>query len=281
MAWWYMQEGLQTGAYDAQFVHNGLLQIVVDVGVIPALLIVVIFVMGFFDKKVTARDRVLMLIILGHSLIDFNMEFLVITLVLFMTLEFDKKRELTKISNIKIAIYVCGLVYAFFALVTIFNNFGQYELANSMFPYSIALNKELEVANNSRKIEKAEMLYKKNKYFLNASVLLSQKEQYLGNYEKANEYEEWIVKNKKYTMLNYIQYTQFLEKVIQYYYTNNDIEKVQIYVDKLCEIPDRIEAVKLTSDEFAYKIQHKPRLDMPDEMKLYIMQMKEFIEKIN
>ena len=216
MAWWYMQEGLQTGAYDAQFVHNGLLQIVVDVGVVPALLIVITFIMGFFDKKVTARDRVLMLIILGHSLIDFNMEFLVITLVLFMTLEFGKKQELTKTSNIKTTFFLCGLIYAFFALVTIFNNFGQYELANSMFPYSIALNKELEVANNSQKIEIAEMLYKKNKYFLNASVILSQKEQYLGNYEKANEYEEWIVRNKKYTMLNYIQYVQFLEKAINF-----------------------------------------------------------------
>ena len=47
-----MQEGMQTGAYDAQFVHNGLLQIVVDAGVVPALLIVITFIIGFFDKKV-------------------------------------------------------------------------------------------------------------------------------------------------------------------------------------------------------------------------------------
>ena len=277
MAWWYMQEGMQTGAYDAQFVHNGLLQIVVDAGVIPALLIVATFIMGFFDKKVVARDRVLMLIILGHSLIDFNMEFLAITLVLFMTLEFDKKQELTKSSNIKIAIYGCGLIYTFFALVTILNNFGQYKLANCMFPYSISLNKELEMADNDKKIEIAEKLYEKNKYFLNASVLLSQKEQYLGNYEKAHEHELWIVKNKKYTMLNYIQYVQFLEKAIQYYYGNNDIKNMEIYVDGLCKVPEIIEKVKVTSDELAYKIAHKPRLEMPEEMKVYIEQMKNFI----
>ena len=201
MAWWYMQEGLQTGAYDAQFVHNGLLQIVVDAGVIPALLIVATFIIGFFDKKITARDRVLMLIILGHSLIDFNMEFLAITLVLFMTLEFNKKIEVTKTNNIKIAIYSCGLIYAFFALITLLNNFGQYEITNSVFPYSIALNKELEMAKTAEKrIEISEKLYEKNKHFLNASMFLSQKEQYLGNYEKADEYELWIVKNKKYTI---------------------------------------------------------------------------------
>lgn len=276
MAWWYMQEGMQTGAYDAQFVHNGLLQIVVDAGVIPALLIVVTFIMGFFDKKVTARDRVLMLIILGHSLIDFNMEFLAITLVLFMTLEFDKKKELTKTNNIKIAIYGCGLIYAFFAILTILNNVGQYEVANSMFPYSIALDKELGIADNVKRIEIAENLYNKNKYFLNASALLSQKEQYFGNYEKAHEYELWIVKNKKYTMLNYIQYVQFLEKAIQYYYSNGDVETMKKYVERLCNVEEMIENVKQTSDTLAYKIQHKPRLDMPEEMKLYIEEMKRF-----
>ena len=277
MAWWYMQEGLQTGAYDAQFVHNGLLQIVVDAGVIPALLVVATFIIGFFDKKVTARDRVLMLIILGHSLIDFNMEFLVITLVLFMTLEFDKKQELTKVSNIKITVYCCGLIYIFFVLVTTLNSFGQYEVANSMFPYSISLNKELEVANSTKRMEIAEKLYNKNKYFLNASTLLSQKEQYLGNYEKAYEYEMWIVKNKKYTMLNYIQYVQFLEKAIQHYYQDNNIETMKLYVNRLVQVEEMIENVKETSDVLAYKIAHKPRLDMPEEMKVYIEQMKEFV----
>lgn len=281
MAWWYMQEGLQTGAYDAQFVHNGLLQIVVDVGIIPALLIVVTFIMGFFDKKVKARDRVLMLIILGHSLIDFNMEFLAITLVLFMTLNFEKKQEVTKLSNIKIAIYICGLIYVFFAFVTTLNNFEEYRLANRLFPYSISLNKELEVADNTEeRIEIAEKLYKKNRYFLNASIFLSQKEQYLENYEKAHEYELWIVKNKKYTMLNYIKYVQFLEQAINYYYSNNDLSTMKKYVDKLCEVPDIIENVKATSDEFAYKIQHKPRLEMPEEMKIYIREMEKYIKNI-
>ena len=124
-------------------------------------------------------------------------------------------------------------------------------------------------------------MYRKNKYFLNASVLLSQREQYLEQYNKACEFEEWIVKNKKYTMLNYIKYAQFLEETINYYYHIGDIKTMKVYVDKICEISQIIENVKKLSDELAYKIHHKPRLDMPEEMELYIEQMKEFIEKIN
>lgn len=281
MAWWYMQEGLQTGAYDAQFVHNGLLQVALDVGIIPALLVIGIFIMGFFHNKVTARDRVLMMIILGHSLIDFNMEFMAITLVLFMTLEFDGKVKIKDNFKLRSGIVFAGIIYVFFGIVTTFNAFGNYKLGNSMFSYSIALNKELEISIDlNRRMEIAETLYEKNKYFLNASFLLSQKEQYLENYEKAHEHELWIVKNKKYTMLNYIEYVRFLEKTIKFYYANGDLLNVKVYVDRLVKVPSMIEDVINSSDSLAFKIAHKPRLDMPKEMIEFIEEMKKFGERI-
>lgn len=281
MAWWYMQEGFQTGAYDAQFVHNGLLQVALDAGVIPALLIVVIFVMGFFDKKVQARDRVLMMIILGHSLIDFNMEFMAITLVLFMTLEFDKMIKIKDSYKLRSGIVIVGVIYVFFGTVTTFNAFKSYEVGNSLFPYSIALNGELETNTDSnRSLDIAESLYEKNKYFLNASFLLSQKEQYLGNYDKAHDYELWIVRNKKYTMLNYIEYVKFLEKTIKFYYANGDLENMKLYIDRLVKVPDMVQGVLESSDSLAFKIAHKPRLDIPEEMTRFIDEMRKFGEEV-
>lgn len=279
MAWWYMQEGFQTGAYDAQFIHNGLLQVAVDAGIVPALLIVTTFVLGFFDKKTVARDRVLMLIILGHSLIEFNMEFMAVMLILFMTLEFDKKVKTKKCGYVKGVLgLMCG-IYVFFALVTVFNAVGDYASANALFPYSLALNGEMENATEDKIINIAEKLYEKNKYFVNASVILSQKEQLLNNYEGAYKYELWVVENKKYTMLNYIKYVQFLESAIKYYYAEKDFESMKKYIERLSDVPNIIESVKAESDELAYKIAHKPRLDMPEEMTKYIEEMKVFGER--
>jgi len=280
MAWWYMQEGFQTGAYDAQFVHNGLLQVALDVGIIPALLIISTFIIGFFDKKGEARDKVLMLIILGHSLIDFNMEFLAITLVLFMTLRFDKQIQIKESLKLRSSIIIVGIIYLFFASITTLNACGNYNLANSIFPYSIALNNELSTAKDfTQQVKISEKLYAKNKYFLNASIVLSKKEQALGNYKKAHNYEEWVMKNKKYTMLNYIEYVQFLESAINYCYVNNDLEGMNTYINKLLNVPNIIQDVKDTSDSLAFKIAHKPRLDMPKEMIEYIEEMKQYSQK--
>lgn len=279
MAWWYMQEGFQTGAYDAQFVHNGLLQVALDAGIIAALLIVIIFLCGFFDKKIQARDRVIMMIVLGHSLIDFNIEFMTITLILFMTLEFNNKFIIENKLIVKSMICVIGSIYLFFGIVTTFNAYGNYEVGNSLFPYSIALNEELEAdITSSKKLEIAELLYKKNKYFLNSSYLLSKKEQYLGNYDKAYQYELWIVKNKKYTMLNYIEYVKFLENAIKFYYQNGDTKSMKLYINRLNEVPDMIQEVLDNSDSLAFRIAHKPRLDIPDEMTKFIEEMRIFGE---
>ena len=282
MAWWYMQEGFQTGAYDAQYVHNGLLQVALDVGIIPALLIVVIFIKAFFEKNRNVRDKILMVVILGHALIDFDMEFLAILLPLFMTLRFDKKFSIKEVVLAKVGAGILIAVYSFFGLVTFLGNAGLYDKANSIFAYSFNLDKQLQNEVNSENVVLvAQNLYDKNKYFINAAKVLSQKEQAENNYEKAHEYELWIVKNKKYTMRNYIEYVSFLEKAIKYYYSIDDIEQVKKYIGRLNEVEKMVNTVKETSDELAYKIQHKPRLDIPEEVTKYIEAMNEFGEKLN
>jgi len=281
MAWWYMQEGLQTGVYDAQYIHNGLLQVAVDAGVIPALLIVIVFIKAFFEKNRNSRDKILMIIILGHALIDFDMEFLAITLPLFMTLEFDKLIEIKNIVMAKLGICLGIIVYGFFSIVTVFGKIGAYDKANSIFPYSFNLDKELLNETDSTKmLEIAEKLYEKNKYFVNSAKILSEKEQAENNYEKANEYEWWIVENKKYTMRNYIEYVKFIEDSIEYYSSRGDIDSIKVCVSKIEAVISRINDVLATSDELAYKIAHKPRLTIPDELITYLNNLNLYIQRV-
>jgi len=134
--------------------------------------------------------------------------------------------------------------------------------------------------DNEKIVKISEKLYKKNKYFLNAAKILSQKEQLENNYEKADEYELWIMKNRKYTMRNYIEYVNFLEKAINYYYSIDDTEKLKMFIEKLNYVTKRIKEVENSSDELAYKIAHKPRLTIPDAVLEYIDEMNRFGENL-
>ena len=54
---------------------------------------------------------------------------------------------------------------------------------------------------------------------------------------------------------------------------------MKLYIDRLVKVPDRIEEVRESSDSLAFKIVHKPRLDMPKEMIEFIEEMKKFGER--
>ena len=76
--WWTIQPVIQTGVYDCQYVHSAPLQIMLDVGILPCILLVILIIKTLFDKKVSSMEKVILLFMLAHAMIDFDFEFLVI-----------------------------------------------------------------------------------------------------------------------------------------------------------------------------------------------------------
>lgn len=84
LGYYYSQGSFQTGVYSAMFVHNELLQLLLDVGWIPSLAAVVILVRQLLRKGFGWRRRLVMLAILSHSMFDFSLQFTVIWLILLL-----------------------------------------------------------------------------------------------------------------------------------------------------------------------------------------------------
>ena len=51
---------------------------------------------------------------------------------------------------------------------------------------------------------------------------------------------------------------------------------MNIYIQEVLNVETMINDVLENSDELAFKIEHKPRLDMPEEMKEYIEQIRNY-----
>ena len=71
-----------------------------------------------------------------------------------------------------------------------------------------------------------------------------------------------------------------MEQAIKYYYSINEFDEVKKYVERLNDVKKMVEEVKENSDELAYKIAHKPRLDIPEAVISYINSMNEFVNTI-
>ncbi len=72
--YYYSQGSFQTGVYSVVHIHNDLLQILLDIGWIPALLGIVMTVRAFIKAEFQSRMIILMMVL--HMLFDFDMQFI-------------------------------------------------------------------------------------------------------------------------------------------------------------------------------------------------------------
>lgn len=112
----YLQTSCQTGVYSVVSVHNELLQLLLDVGILPAILFYGMLVKSCISKNVSGRNRLLLLIVILHSLFDYDFQFLVIGMVVILLLEDENVKEIpiswfTRICSLFAAIGVMAVSY--------------------------------------------------------------------------------------------------------------------------------------------------------------------------
>lgn len=95
MGYYAMEPSFQTGRYAVAYVHNGLLQLMLDVGWIPALLMAAAFVKAIFSKTTSAAARGVLLVVLAHCMLDFDLQYLAMWLILVACLPVSEGKTIT------------------------------------------------------------------------------------------------------------------------------------------------------------------------------------------
>ena len=82
-----LQGSFQTGVYSVQHVHNELLQLLLDVGWIPAALFLWALWRGFRSREGGLCRKLLLAVLVLHCLLDFDTQFVSVALLLFLVLD--------------------------------------------------------------------------------------------------------------------------------------------------------------------------------------------------
>lgn len=83
LGWRSLQGSVQTGRYFTSYVHNGLLQLLLDAGWIPAALMATALLKGLLAKGMPTEKRLLLILLLAYAMVDFHTEYPVIWVILF------------------------------------------------------------------------------------------------------------------------------------------------------------------------------------------------------
>ena len=286
MGYSYIQSQIQTGIYQAAYVHNDFLQFALDIGIIPLVVLIIALIKNLFSKNKELSFRLILLTIALHMLIDFDLQFMIIFLILVMTLNlWDNKEyeyETNKIALISIDTLLI-IIFLYFGIVTLLNYFEKDEIATKMYPIYTEAN--IAIANNYMQNEDINSAYK-----IALNIQKTNKELGMIYNIKAYYYyinKDWksMVQNKKkylevnkYNLKEYDEYVLMLSEAIEYYAQNEEMEKAMEYIKQVAEVPSIIEHVKSSTSSISYNLKDKPTFELKSNVQKYILTMKGVLE---
>ena len=286
MGYSYIQPQIQTGIYQAAYVHNDFLQLALDIGIIPLVILIIAIIKSLISKNKELSFNLILLTIVLHMLIDFDLQFMIIFLILVMTLNIWDNEEYEFEAN-KIALIIVEsiliTIYLYFGFVTVFHYFEKDEIATKMYP--IYTESNITIANNYMQSEDinsankiASNMQKTNKelgmiYNIKAYYYLINK-----NWNLMVQNKKKYLEVNKYNMKEYEDYVFCLSEAIEYYAQNDEMEKAMEYIKQVVEVPSIIEHVKSSTSSISYNLKDIPTFELSKNVQKYILTMKGVLE---
>lgn len=278
MGYYYLQGSFQTGVYSVMNIHNELLQILLDVGWIPAILLVAAVVKSFIMKSATLTSRMLIVAICAHSMFDFDLQFIVIgfVLLLAMDLETGTLWKSCKKIGIQITAGILIVVNGWLGIVSGLYRSGKYEAAVSLYPgcthARVMMLSQLEDIDDMEELADKILFWNQSvSLAYSAKARLSFAE---GDFEAMIEYKQQAISLARYELEEYLDYFDMLYTGIQLYAEAGDENSAVYCQQKLLEIPDMLEEVLEETDKMAFQIHDRPDLELPEEYKEVIDYLK-------
>lgn len=278
--YYYLQPSIQTGVYTVRFIHNDWLQFALDAGILGAVLNLAGLLMGV--RRSSFVQKQLFATIVVSSLLDFNLQFMVMPMMLMLTLDFEpvpvRSSPVQKASAGALGLLGMGLIY--FAASFGAAYFDAYETAAAIYPGNTeAKITALQLAEDRDTVNRlANEIIGQNKnialaYDAKATVSLSQ-----GDYDSMIAFKKKAIENKKYDIEEYEIYLQMLSSAITAENNAGNRSKVNAYADEVYAVPAMLNKVKAETDPLAYQINDKPELELSEVSQAYIIRLQEVLK---
>jgi|GEM_PF-133659 len=264
------QGGFQTGVYELTFVHNGLLQILLDVGWIPAILLCAAVIRAICSKNSDAWQKMLLLTLAAHSMMEFDFQFLAMWLLVLPLLQLRGGRTIRL--EKRRAGPALALGAAILALTIwlgagdMFYMLGRGDLCLAVTPFHTeALTERLPSYTDPDDMDKAA-----------DNILKLDADCSIAHSAKANaalargdvlamiDEKEKAIACARYSLAEYTDYFDKLYAVYQIYMKSGDADSAEFCRQKLLAVPDMLSALEKDTDKLAWKITDKPQFSLPE-----------------
>lgn len=285
MGYSYIYPTVQTANYSVKFVHNDFLQIALDYGIIPMIIFIATIIYSIFSKKTNKAQKIILIIMFLHMLIDFDLQFMIMFYILILMQDLSKQKDFE--INIKKNILILGLTlilmcaYVYLGIAVFANHINRNDISISMLSnYTRAKQEELVKENNINRANKiANEILENNKYIGQVYDIKAMYELENENYELVCEYKEKAISLNKYNTKEYEDYILVLSKILENTIKTKENEETLKYMNKVIQVSEMVESTNENTSSIADRIKDKSKVELNKQTLRYIYNIKGVVEK--
>ncbi len=259
----YVQHTFQTGVYTVRFVHNDILQIGLDYGVIPMILSVIYMAWQIMRGNQTKDEKTVLTVVIAALLVDFHMQYMMIAFIIILCLDqgvqSKRQRRTERIENgIGFIVILLGFIYCFIPYYAIYK--GMYRMALQFMPdYTEALSMAMEETDDKNTAcSYADLILQQNLYITEAYNVKAYAAAMDGNVESLMENQDEILRLEKYDIERYRNYDLLLEQMELQCWNIGNEQMVEQIEEKKADIRELLKGVQEHTNPIAYKLRDVP-----------------------
>ena len=279
MGYYYLQQSVQTGVYSVRYIHNDLLQMLLDIGWIPVVLFIAAIIKTLAGKTISFERKLILCVLFLHSCFDFNFQFLSVFCLFVLLLDWNTGKTLAiKIPSVafKIFIVFCLTLNLYIGISLFTMHIGKYELSAVLYPWNTENNK-LRLINMEDMEEMAYIaaeITEQNEYEVLAYSTLSKYFYSKGDFTSVIQYKNYIFQIAPFQYEEYVDYMYMLANGYSLYLESNDLNSASVCKEELLKTKERINELEKRLSTLGKKIKDQPVTVIPDDLELFIKQLK-------
>ncbi|BBF44893.1 hypothetical protein lbkm_3632 [Lachnospiraceae bacterium KM106-2] len=272
LGYFYKQTEIQTGVYTVRYVHNDLLQWIMDIGWIPTILLVGILLYALWNKERPFVEKMLIGTILVHCFMEFDLEHTSILFLLVLLLGSTKEYILPSIKMHPLVgkgmVAFLGILCCYLAFPLSFYAASKVDLAAKWYPYyTDAMVGRLSQTEDIDEAERlSSKLLKQNDTIFLAYDMKAQIAYLNYEFEQMVAAKKEAIKRNKFDAQEYIDYLTMLNEALTYSQENEDTVLQNKVLKWMKEVPVLIENKKKTISELGNKIDDRVEIDLSDDI---------------
>ena len=277
-----IQGTIQTGRYAVTYIHNGLLQLLLDMGWLPAVLLSFVLLRTLLSRETAPAKRLLLLAVLGHCMLDFDLQFASFWILILccLNLRGGKPRQFAGKKIPALLVTILTVISLWLGTGDCLYRLKKVDACLTVTPFHTeALSTKLTATGDAAQLDAlADKILARNPthslaYSAKANVALSK-----GDILSMIRWKEEAIRLSPYTTEEYCDYFRKLYWALEQFLQMGDLQSASQCREKLLQIPQMMASVSRRTSPLAWKTGDDPTLALPAEYTALLEVLKETLE---